>query len=56
MFLTGPELGECFPSDERDGGETHRSEKSSEETSVQAQVGLVLGVRGDSLLGGAQLS
>lgn len=36
--------------------ETNRSEKSSEETSVQAQVGLVLGVRGDSLLGGAQLS
>lgn len=30
--------------------------KNPEEASVQAQVGLVLGVRGGSLLGGAQLS
>lgn len=56
VFLTHPELGEYFPSDERDRDKTRRSEKSSEEASVQTQIGLVLGVRGDSLLGGAQLS
>lgn len=43
-------------SNKKDEGETQRSEKrSSERTSVKAQVGLDLGLRGDSPPGGAQL-